>query len=94
MGWGAAYALAEEWSDWCSGPEEAYEILYGGRERRGSKPQKVNKPHGPLRECPKCTKLCKGTRGLIDHLKFKHKMSGQDADLLVHPRNDRSASDE
>ena len=60
MGWGAAHALAEEWSEWCSGPEEAYEILYGPED-------------GPERiECPICKKRLKGADGVIMHMTAKH----------------------
>lgn len=65
MGWGAAMALAEEWADWCDGPEEAYEILYGRDD--------TNKSDGVERvECPICGKNKRGVDGVIDHMTAKH----------------------
>ena len=64
MGWGAAMALAEEWSDWCDGPEEAYEILYGGRENP--------KPRTNKMPCPICGKKFKGPQGVSMHMDTKH----------------------
>lgn len=64
MGWGAAYALAKEWADWCDGPEEAYAILYGDRENA--------KPRGDRLPCPICNKKCKGPDGVIMHMDAKH----------------------
>lgn len=65
MGWGAAKALAEEWSDWCEGPEEAYDILYG---RRENPKQVTNKM-----PCPICGKKFKGVEGVSMHMAAKHK---------------------
>ncbi|MDJ0823781.1 MAG: hypothetical protein QNJ09_18475 [Paracoccaceae bacterium] len=67
MGWGAAMALAEEWSEWCSGPDEAYEILYAGRDKQARRQR-----NGPL-NCPICGKGCKTTGGVVQHMDAKHK---------------------
>ena len=65
MGWGAAMALAEEWSDWCDGPEEAYDILYGGRDN----PKPVTKQ----KRCPICNKKCKSPVGVSIHMDAVHR---------------------
>lgn len=63
MGWGAAMAIAEEWSEWCSGPEEAYEILYGNRERK----------HHAANRCPVCGNKFASPAAVLQHADAKHK---------------------
>ena len=65
MGWGAAMALAEEWSEWCDGPEEAYDILYGRREKP--------KPTISQKRCSICNKKCKSPVGVSIHMDAVHR---------------------
>lgn len=58
MGWGAAYAYAEEMG---FSPEESYEILYGSD--LGQKPKF---------RCPICNKKCGGRQGVIAHAVDAH----------------------
>jgi|GEM_PF-2874914 len=67
MGYGAAMALAEEWSDWCDGPDEAYEILYGRSGRKADGIERIT--------CPVCDKKLKGVDGVIAHAEAKHTKS-------------------
>lgn len=74
MGWGAAYAIAEEWSDWCDGPEEAYEILYGS----GDDDHDDAIVAYYESRCPVCQKRFKGSRknrpqAIVQHMKDVHK---------------------
>ena len=63
MGWGAAYALAEETGGALGGPDEVYEMLYGRDE---------NKPPRRKHKCKSCGKKMRTQKGLSDHMRDKH----------------------
>lgn len=59
MGIGAAIAYYEENSDWLDSPEQAFEVLYGHR----------NKASCKKHACPRCGRKFKSNRAVDDHMR-------------------------
>lgn len=64
MGWGAADAFYEANRSWLESPEDAYDVLYGGRDE----PRQNRKPH----KCAICGKRFRSEQGAQAHLTSFH----------------------
>lgn len=66
MGWGAAYAFYNQNRDWLDDPQDAHDILYGGRK----KPKALK-----MRLCPICHKGLTTDAGRRMHMRDVHGLS-------------------